>query len=241
MNDTAPPPGFRYDPPRLQMLDAGFDETGLHLADASVHLLLPRAPTEGEEALVGSQTGPDPYVEYDRRYTAAGGIELSYLSNDLTFMRILWRIACGVSILSIVTLGMLKLFAVSNGCAEIPACTYTDDQWRHGWTGFIGLAAILIFVFSLPLHVVHTIEIRPDCLILDREDVFWSGHMESRPVFRLNEDGAHVLRGIYGTRRVEFLVLRPVDENDATPTVLANHVEEAFQQLWDRPQAWAGA
>ena len=44
-----------------------------------------------------------------------------------------------------------------------------------------------------------------------------------------------MLSGIYGTRRVEYLTVRPFDEFDCTPTVLAAHLHEAMPQLWSWP------
>jgi len=86
-----------------------------------------------------------------------------------------------------------------------------------------------------PIEVLRTIEVRPDCLILDGQDVFWCSKMEGGwPTFQKGSEG-QVLSGIYGTRFVEYLTVRRFDELDRAPEVLASHLQQAMQQLWTRP------
>ena len=98
-------------------------------------------------------------------------------------------------------------------------------------------AAILNWIIvAKPVEVYRRVEIRPDCLIVEGEEVFRQRFMEGGwPAFRPGLDGTQVLCGIYGTRFVEFLSVRRFDEFDRAPEILAVHLQDAMQQLWNRP------
>ena len=49
--------------------------------------------------------------------------------------------------------------------------------------------------------------------------------------------GARVLSGVYGTRFVEYFIVRGLDLYDRTPEVFAAHFEEAMIQLWQPPDS----
>ena len=164
---------------------------------------------------------PDPYVDYGRYLTAAGGIGIVYKDIDER-----WRF-------------LLRRLCLWAGATGVCAWLLLNHSPVHSLA--VNLAAIVVaaiinwLIVRQPVEVYRTIEIRPDSMILEGRDVFWLRYMESWPAFGPGEDGTLLLSGIYGTRRVEFLKVRSFDEFDSTPTVLAAHLQEAMRQLWSWP------
>jgi hypothetical protein len=106
-------------------------------------------------------------------------------------------------------------------------------------TGRIVLLAIFALINWLivrqPVEIYRKVEIRPDCLIIDRKDIFWVEFMECAwPEFKRNGDDSLVLCGTYGTRLVEYLTIRSFDELDRGTAVFIAHFQDAMQQLWTR-------
>jgi hypothetical protein len=84
-----------------------------------------------------------------------------------------------------------------------------------------------------PVEIQCSIEIRPDCMILNGADVFLLQYMENGlPTFRQDDDDNQILCGIYGTRFVEYVTARRFDDYDGTPEVFAGHVQAAMEQIW---------
>lgn len=164
---------------------------------------------------------PHPYVDYGRYLTAEGGIALVYKDIDER-----WRF-------------LIRSFCLWSGATGAATWLLLKHSPVHTLTiniAVIVAAAIVNWVIvGKPVELYRTIEIRPDGMILDGQDVFWLRYMESWPSFGPGEDGKQVLSGIYGTRQVEYLSVRAFDDFDSTPTVLAAHLREAMTQLWSWP------
>jgi hypothetical protein len=166
------------------------------------------------------RTGPpNPYVDYSRQLTAEGGIALTYKDIDDRLRHTLWRVAA---------------WLVINGI--------TFEYARHGspiasplLNAILVIAAAIIswLILARPIECYRHIEIRPDCMIIDHADVFWRGYMElGFPQCRPGADGHLILSGVYGTRHIEFMIIRSFDENDRAPQVFAAHLHAAMQQQW---------
>ncbi|HEX3885372.1 MAG TPA: hypothetical protein VHW66_22150 [Stellaceae bacterium] len=164
---------------------------------------------------------PDPYVDYARYLTAEGGVIVIYKDIDER-----WRFA----------VRRLGLWGIATGSA-VWLLLYHSPV--HGLA--INIAALIIvavidwLIVRQPIQIYRSIEIRPDRMILDGRDIFWLRYIESWPTFKPGPDETQVLTGIYGTRRIEYLTVRCFDDFDSAPTVLANHLKEAMQQLWNWP------
>jgi hypothetical protein len=163
----------------------------------------------------------DPYLDYGRFLTADGGVLIVYKDIDERFRHTIWRV-----------------------CAWL---LFTGLEWRmlfqeppiHTlWLKLVCLIVVGVLnwlIVRKPVELYRRIEIRPDCMILDGYDVFWTGNLESgMPAFRAGEDGTFILSGIYGTRFIDFLTVRKFDDNDRMPEVMAGHLQQAMTQLWTR-------
>ncbi|MDR3471240.1 MAG: hypothetical protein P4M09_06080 [Devosia sp.] len=164
---------------------------------------------------------PDAHVDYGRTLTPEGGVELTYKDLDQR-----WRIL----------IARVLLWSAASGIEGWILLRHSPLQ--NGWLNVALLLVVLVInwiIVSKPVEIYRTIEIRPDCMILNRAVVFWLEKMEGGlPAFQPAEDG-QVLGGIYGTRFVEYLTVRRFDEFDRSPEVLASHLQEAMQQMWARP------
>src|SRR5690606_2970845 len=99
-----------------------------------------------------------------------------------------------------------------------------------------GMGWLYWLIVAGPWEVYRTAEVRPDGLILDNDHVFWRSYFNvGFPAFPPDADGNLLVSGTYGTRYVEVLTLRRLDENDRTPEVVSTHLAAAIQQLWSRP------
>lgn len=164
-------------------------------------------------------TGPDPYGDFSRVYTADGGVALAYKDLDERLRYTLRRIL---------------LWLLATGAAGYYTATLSPIQ-----SPLIRLLLLLALGFlnwlivRKPIEVYRTIEIRPDCMILEGQEVFWRHKMEGvLPSFQRNAKGHHILCGIYGVRWTEYLSIRRFDELDRSPEVLAGHLHAAMQQQW---------
>ncbi len=171
----------------------------------------------------GAGVQPDPYVDYGRFLTPEGGILIVYKDLDLRLRHTLWRIFAWI------------------------AATYLEGRFllyhspvQSGWINVAGLLVMAIvnwLIVSKPVEVYRRIEIRPDCIILEGEDIFWRRYMEGGwPTLCPDQEGNQLLCGVYGTRFVEYLTVRRFEELDRMPEVFASHLQDAMRQLWTRPQ-----
>lgn len=191
---------------------------------ASLELPLPRQDTPAISSPSSSWDGfqADPYVDYARSLTEEGGVLITYKDFDLRLRHTLWR---------------LFAWTTSTGIESWYALHHSPVH--SGWINIVCLVAVAIanwLIVAKRVEVYRTVEMRPDCLIIDGADIFWRRHMEAGwPAFRERQDGGRVLCGIYGTRFVEYLTVPRFDEHDRTPEVFAAHLKDAIGQLWMRP------
>jgi len=164
----------------------------------------------------------NPYVDYGRSLTPEGGILLTYKDIDDRLRH---------------TLRRLLLWSVATGIEAWVLAHHSPIA--NDLINALSLAAAGILnwlIVRQPVETYRTIEIRPDCMILDQRDLFWRWHMENGwPAFKPAPDGTFILAGIYGTRQIDYLTIRRFDEADRAPEVLASHFTEAIRQLWQQP------
>jgi hypothetical protein len=171
----------------------------------------------------GLDFSPDPYVDYDRSLTPEGGLAVTYKDLDLR-----WRY----------TLRRLFFWTTASGI-EAWYLIHHAPVYSTWINLALWLAAALVnwLIVRKPVEVYRTVEIRPDCMILNGSDIFWKGKMECGwPAFQPDAEGNQILCGVYGTRFVEYLTVRRFEEKlDRTPEVIAAHLQDAMQQLWTPP------
>jgi hypothetical protein len=168
-----------------------------------------------------TEPGPGPHLDYARRLTPEGGILITYKDLDLRLRHIIARIL---------------IFAAFTGLEAWLLLDYSplQSEWIN-YACLLAMAGInFLILWRLP-EIYRSIEIRPDCMILDHSEIFWLGLMESVPTFKADEKDNGVLSGIYGTRNVEYLKARRFDKHDRMPDVFAAHLKEAMRQLWEVP------
>lgn len=185
-----------------------------------------RAPVLRQRPAIAARPAPswpgfqtDPYVDYGRFLTAEGGILIVYKDLDLrlrhTLLRLLaWSAATGFEGWFLLHDSPVESGAINLACFFVMMIVNAAIVWQ-------------------PPELYRTVEIRPDCMIVEGKDVFWLRMMETAwPAFHPDEDGNQVLAGIYGTRLVEYLTVRRFDDDDRMPEVFAAHLQEAMMQLW---------
>ncbi len=165
--------------------------------------------------------GPDPFVDYRRSLTPEGGILLTYKDLDLRFRHFLWG---GLA---------WSLFTGLESYTLVTNATMFETWGLYCCALAIGLANWLIV--GKPVEIYRRLEIRPDCMIIDGDEVFWARNMEHEwPGLEMKTDGEYMFQGVYGSRFVEFLTVRRFDENDRTPELFASHFKDAVEQLWEQ-------
>jgi hypothetical protein len=165
----------------------------------------------------------DPYLDYGRSLTPEGGVLIAYKDLDLRLRFLLWRIFAWTA-----TTGFEAWFL------------FYRSPVQSTWINLLCLLAVAGVNFLIvwkPPELYRTVEIRPDCMIVEGKDVFWLSKMENGwPTFQPDEEGNQILSGIYGTRFVAYLTVRRFDDQDRAPEVFAAHLQDAMQQLWAPPE-----
>lgn len=163
-----------------------------------------------------------PLNGYVRMLTPEGGILICYRDQDrslfLETLRVFaWTVATG--------LGGWMVFSVSS--LGVLQCLFAF--------------ALLMFVnwvlVRQPIEVAHSVEIRPDAMIVDGKDAFLAEDIgDNWPELQMKDDDPDrmVIAGICGTRFIEYVTANRLDKNDRTPEVLADDLEAAMEQLWGR-------
>lgn len=175
-----------------------------------------------EEGASVSEERRSPLVGYSRSLTAEGGVLICYRDQDrhpvLTALRVLaWLMATG--------LGGWLIFFLS------------PLSFLEGLLAFVLLTTVITLMARARIIVTHSIEIRPDTLIIDGEDVFYASDIgENWPQVEMKDEDPDrmVVAGICGTRWLEYTTANRLAKNDATPEVLAADLENAIEQLWGR-------
>ena len=180
----------------------------------------PVADVARNRAISELPVDPVPHVDYARSLTAEGGIKIVYLDIDRRISVLLGRV-------------LLFCFALCVATALVCICEAAFGPFVSVLAATALTVAAWFVVFE-PTKVHCCIEVRPDCMILDELEVFWRKNAESWPAFQArNRD--FVLSGVYGTRQVDYLMIRRRDKFDRAPEVLAQHVTDAIHRLWERP------
>ena len=163
---------------------------------------------------------PYPYVDYGRFLTPEGGILFVYKDVDERLLHELKRAV------------IWALFSLPEGWFLLSHSPLRSMLLNIML--FLAIAVVNLLIVSKPVEVYRSVEIRPDCMIIERAEIFWLRYMEAGwPAFR---EGSGSLCGIYGSRFVEYLTVRAFDEFDKAPEVFAAHLQEAMQQLWTIPR-----
>jgi hypothetical protein len=166
--------------------------------------------------------GPDPFNGYLRMLTPQGGILILYKDQYRSLPLTILRVAAWIA-----------------------------ATWIDGWLIFYesslsGLQcllayALLMFVNGLimrrKIEVSHSVEIRPDAMIVDGKDVFLAQDIgDNWPELQMKDDDPDrmVICGICGTRFIEYMTANRLDKNDRTPEILAADLQAAMEQLWGR-------
>jgi hypothetical protein len=163
-----------------------------------------------------------PFRGYVRMLTPEGGILILYRDQNrgllVTILRVIaWIFAGGLA-------GWLIFFVSAlSGLQSLLA--------------FALLMLVTWLILRLPIEASHGVEIRPDAMIVDGEDVFYAEDIGDNWPELQNKDGdpeCMVISGICGTRFIEYMTVNRLDENDRTPEVLAADLKAAMEQLWGR-------
>ncbi|MCP3477648.1 hypothetical protein NLM33_46695 [Bradyrhizobium sp. CCGUVB1N3] len=205
-----PPP---YSPPSVafdtQLADILLDEQLQAPADVSL-----------SAASVGSRS---PFEGYSRVLTPEGGILIHYTDLNLS-----WPLKCiRVALcLAVTTLG---------GWLIVPA---DDDFLSAPVLGVLAATALIDWlILRFKIRARHSVEVRPDCMIIDGKDVFFAEDIgENHPQLQdaPGEPNQKNICATVGTRFVKLMTANPSDDNDRTPDILAAHLKEAIEQLWTR-------
>ena len=165
---------------------------------------------------------PDPFNGYARMLTPEGGILILYQDQErslpLTTLRILaWIMMTWFTGWLLFTVGQFSLF---NMFVVYPL-----------------LMLINGLIVRRRIIVSHSVEIRPEGMIVDGEDIFYLRDIgENWPALQMKDDDPDrmVLCGICGTRFIDYMTVNRLYKNDRTPELLATDLEAAMEQLWGR-------
>jgi hypothetical protein len=203
---------LRFAPPRVE-----FDPT---LANELARY--PAPPTTVAEELYPIHSRRSPFKDYVRMLTPEGGILILYKDQDrgwfLMVLRVFaWIMATGVG-------GWLIFFVSALSTLQ----------------SLLALPLLMLvngLIVRWKIIVSHSVEIRPDAMIVDGKDVFYAEDIgENWPALQMKDDDPDcmVICGICGTRFIEYMTANRLDKNDRTPELLAADLQAAIEQLWGR-------
>lgn len=169
-----------------------------------------------------AEVRPTGFDKYARRFTAEGGIALSYKDVERTLPVILAKLSLWVG-------SCILTYLAGFAWSPIPGF------WWNALV-YVVLAVLYALFFCRDKQVRRTIEVRPDCMIIEGMETFWKENMPlGWPGFMPNEAGHFVLAGVYGTRWIEYLTIRRFDDNDRAPEVFASQLAAAMKYQWELP------
>lgn len=167
----------------------------------------------------------NPFNGYVRMLSPEGGILFLYQDQNRSVLVAVLRIlAC------IVVTGIGFLLIALSGL-----------HW------FLGFALLMLSnwgITAFKVRASHSVEIRPEAMIIDGEDVFYADDIgDNWPQLQIKDGDPElwVICGICGTRFVEYMTVNRLDENDRTAEVLAADLRAAMEQLWGRREAMFAA
>jgi hypothetical protein len=163
-----------------------------------------------------------PFSGYARMLTPEGGILILYTDQNRSLLVTVLRV---VACILVSWIGLWLIFAISLSALQ-----------------FLFAVALLILInwaiIQFKVKASHSVEIRPEAMIIDGEDVFYAEDIgDNWPELQVQDGGdpdCMVICGICGTRFVEYMIVNRYDKNDRTPEVLAADLKAAFEQLWGR-------
>jgi hypothetical protein len=203
---------LRFVPPRVE-----FDPT---LTNELARYPAPAPPVADELTPIRGRRSP--FKDYVRMLTPEGGILILYRDQDrgwfLMVLRVFaWIMATGVG-------GWLIFFVSAPSTLQ----------------SLFALALLMLVAWLIVRQTVeasHSVEIRPDAMIVDGKDVFYAEDIgDNWPELQMKDDDPDrmVIGGICGTRFIEYMTANRVDTNDRTPERLAADLQAAIEQLWGR-------
>jgi hypothetical protein len=170
------------------------------------------------------------FVDYRRELTLEGGIRITYKDYDTRWRHTIWRV-----------------FA---WCAATGGEFWLITNYSPVTSWWINAACVLLsagvnwLIVMKKVEVYRSVEIRPDGMIIEGDDVFWLRLIETNwPTLKADDkdQDKHILCGIYGNRFVEYATSHRLDELDRTPEILATHLHDAMVKLWsDTPPSSIG-
>jgi hypothetical protein len=162
-----------------------------------------------------------PFEGYARMLTAEGGILIYYRdqirSPVMAALRVFtWTVATGVS----------AWLVSGNSLSSLQSLLI-----------FAPLTALITLIVRRRFAVSHSVEIRPDAMILDGEDVFLAtdfGDNWPELQMKYGDPDQLAMFGICGNRLIELMTANRYDKYDRTPEILDADLKAAMEQLWGR-------
>jgi hypothetical protein len=182
----------------------------------------PRDLEPRQAALIAPAAKRSPFDRYTRTLTAEGGVLIYYRDQ-----------------LRSPALAFLRFFA---GTTATGLCAWLIDT-KTSWTSGQSLLIFGVTTFLITLlvrrrfSVSHSVEIRPDAMILDGEDVFPANEIgDNWPQLQMKygDPDQLVICGISGTRLIDYMTVNRWDKYDRTPEILEADLKIAMEQLWGR-------
>jgi len=189
--------------------------------EAATGLLSPTVSVASPPWYVTSGVSQDAFVDYSRKLTPEGGILITFKDIDARWRHTIWRL------IGWTTATGFEAWLIHN---YSPVLT--------GWVNGLSLllvAAVNVLIVIKRVEVYRSIEIRADCMIVERTDVFWLRLIETNwPTLQVDkkDKDKYVLCGIYGNRFMEYVTIHRIDELDRAAEVLATHLHDAMTKLW---------
>jgi hypothetical protein len=163
----------------------------------------------------------DPFNGYLRMLTPQGGILILYRDQYRSLPLTTLRVAAWIMMTWI---GARLIFESSLSFLQF----------------LLAMALLMVaggLIVCWKIKVSHSVEIRPDAMIVDGEDVFRAQDIgDNWPQLQMKDDDPNrmVICGICGTRFIEYMTANRLDKNDRTPELLAADLQAAIEQLWGR-------
>jgi uncharacterized membrane protein len=183
---------------------------------------LPATPPMARDEAYEVVERRDPFNFYVRMLTPQGGILILYKDQYRSLPLTILRVAAWIMMMWI---GGWLIFRESS--LSVLQCL----------VAFALLMFISALIARCRIEVSHSVEIRPDCMIVDGEDVFYAQDIgDNWPQLQMKDDDPDrmVICGICGTRFIEYMTANRLDKNDRTPERLAAYLQAAIEQLCGR-------
>jgi hypothetical protein len=164
-----------------------------------------------------------PFESYSRSITVqGGGILITYQDQAMGMPYTILRVFAWTAATALAAWLIFIFFGL-------------EDEPAYATLGFFAVLHALIVRRKLKQR--HTVEIQPDCMIIDGTDVFLAEDIgENYPQLTQapGSPGQASISGTCGTRLIEYMSCNKLSDADRTPEVLAAHLKEAMEQLWAR-------